>query len=72
MESLSELRTCTETLPEGGRAFYSVFVLLFQFMLPMLTLSLAYYQVTINANGGGSVTKSIFLDLLHTAQSKSF
>ena len=48
MESLSELRTCTETLPEGGRAFYSVFVLLFQFMLPMLTLSLAYYQVTIN------------------------
>jgi len=45
MDRLSELQTCTESMPEGGRAFYSIFVLLFQFMLPMLTLCLAYYQV---------------------------
>jgi hypothetical protein len=45
MNKLSELQTCTEAMPEGGRAIYSIFVLLFQFLLPMLTLCLAYYQV---------------------------
>ena len=45
INKLSELQTCTEAMPEGGRAVYSIFVLLFQFLLPMLTLSLAYYQV---------------------------
>ena len=49
MDRLSELQTCTESMPEGGRAFYSIFVLLFQFMLPMLTLCLAYYQVKPSA-----------------------
>ena len=41
---LPELQTCTEYLPEWGRAGYSIFILLFQFLLPMITLICAYYQ----------------------------
>ncbi len=42
---LSDLQTCTEYLPESGRAGYSIFILLFQFLLPMITLVCAYYQI---------------------------
>ncbi|XP_059091536.1 neuropeptide F receptor-like [Tigriopus californicus] len=45
MTRLSDLQTCKENLPESGRTAYSCFVLLFQFMLPMITLCIAYYQI---------------------------
>lgn len=45
MTRLSDLQTCKENLPEAGRTGYSIFVLLFQFLLPLITLSCAYYQI---------------------------
>ncbi len=42
---LSDLQTCKETFPEGGRTGYSFFVMLFQFLVPMVTICWAYYQV---------------------------
>ncbi len=45
MTRLSDLQTCKESMPAEGRVAYSVFVLCFQFLLPMITLSAAYYQV---------------------------
>ena len=45
------MQTCTENPPEVGRAGYSIFILLFQFLLPMITLIIAYYQ------GGGGITE---------------
>ena len=63
MDRLSELQTCTESMPEGGRAFYSIFVLLFQFMLPMLTLCLAYYQVRLTKDFRVTYTPSYFTEI---------
>jgi hypothetical protein len=45
LKRLSDLQTCTEYLPESGRAGYSIFILSFQFLLPMITLVCAYYQI---------------------------
>ena len=58
---LPELQTCTEYLPEWGRAAYSIFILLFQFLLPMITLICAYYQ-----GGTWICHKSVTVQLIGT------
>ncbi len=67
MTRLSELQTCKESMPEEGRTAYSVFVLCFQFLLPMITLSAAYYQVYICFKQSQSkVAKLLLLQICRT------
>ncbi|CAB4063298.1 NPFR [Lepeophtheirus salmonis] len=41
----TELQTCKEVFPTAGRLAFSIFVLLFQFLLPLVTMLSAYYQI---------------------------
>ena len=42
---LHELQTCKEDFPEGGRLVYSGVTMLIQYLLPTITISVAYYQI---------------------------
>ena len=42
---LHELQTCKEDFPEGGRLVYSSVTMLIQYLLPTITISVAYYQI---------------------------
>ncbi|XP_040565594.1 neuropeptide F receptor [Lepeophtheirus salmonis] len=45
LSHLTELQTCKEVFPTAGRLAFSIFVLLFQFLLPLVTMLSAYYQI---------------------------
>ncbi len=42
---LHELQSCKEDFPEGGRLAYSSVTMIIQYLLPTITISVAYYQV---------------------------
>ena len=42
---LHELQTCKEDFPEGGRLVYSSVTMLIQYLLPTITISVAYIQI---------------------------
>ncbi|QQP41876.1 Uncharacterized protein FKW44_016371, partial [Caligus rogercresseyi] len=45
LSHLTELQTCKEVFPSPGRLVFSIFVLLVQFLLPLVTMLSAYYQI---------------------------
>lgn len=42
---LKELQTCTEDFPPYGRLVYSSSSMIIQYLLPTITISVAYYQI---------------------------
>ena len=42
---LDELKTCKEEFPPYGRLVYSCSTMLIQYLLPTITISVAYYQI---------------------------
>ncbi|CAL4096878.1 unnamed protein product [Meganyctiphanes norvegica] len=50
---------CFEEWPsEHGRGYYSVFVILFQYCLPIITVSIAYFRICMKLKGRMSVKSS--------------
>lgn len=42
---LHELQSCKEDFPESGRLVYSSITMIIQYLLPTITISIAYYQI---------------------------
>jgi len=42
---LNELQSCKEDFPRHGRLIYSSITMVIQYLLPTITISVAYYQV---------------------------
>ncbi len=43
---LHELQSCKEDFPENGRLIYSAVTMIIQYLLPTITISVAYYQAS--------------------------
>ncbi len=43
---LHELQSCKEDFPKGGRVVYSAVSMFIQYLLPTITISVAYYQAS--------------------------
>jgi hypothetical protein len=43
---LNELQSCKEDFPPHGRLIYSSITMIIQYLLPTITISMAYYQVS--------------------------
>ena len=42
---LHELQTCKEDFPDHGRVIYSAVAIIIQYLLPTITISVAYFQI---------------------------
>ncbi len=48
---LNELQSCKEDFPRHGRLIYSSITMVIQYLLPTITISVAYYQVRVQSKG---------------------